>query len=153
MMMNCVPSEYSLRYLAKLSTFASSKEVSISSSIQKAAGFSLRIANKSAIAVSACSPPESRLRSWSFFPGGCAMISILQLSTSFLSERTSSALPPLNSAVNVSLKFFWIRANCSVNSRSIVAVSLAISSVKSHSAWRKSLHCAVNSSYRALTSR
>src|SRR5699024_11835399 len=57
-------------------TLASSSAASTSSNIQKGTGLTFKMENKSAIAVSARSPPDKRLSDFSFFPGGLATMSI-----------------------------------------------------------------------------
>jgi hypothetical protein len=55
--------------------FASSSGASTSSSRQNGVGRIRKSENTSAVAVSAFSPPESRLSDWSFFPDSCTTIS------------------------------------------------------------------------------
>jgi len=58
-----------------------------------------------AVATRAFSPPERRSIFWSFFPGGCAMISIPVVEGSSSSKRIRLACPPLKSLVKTSLNF------------------------------------------------
>ena len=78
-MIICICLAYFFTYLPTLATFASSSAASISSKIQKGEGFTRIKANNSAIAMNACSPPESRFRFFMVFPGGAALISIPQV--------------------------------------------------------------------------
>ena len=59
----------------KRSTLVSSSGASTSSKTQMGAGFERNTANKRDNAVSACSPPDNKLRCCNFFPGGLAKIS------------------------------------------------------------------------------
>ena len=71
--------------------------------MQKGVGFIFNIAKSSAIADRTFSPPDIRFIFCSFFPGGSTFISMLALSSS-PSPSISSALPPWNKSLNVSLK-------------------------------------------------
>ena len=103
---NCVSDEISHKNFANLSTFASSNAASISSNTQKGLGFTNNIPNNKDIAVKAFSPPESNDRLCSFFPGGCAIISIPEFKTSFSSSKINSAFPPLKSLTKHYKNFF-----------------------------------------------
>ena len=84
--------------------FASSSGASISSSRQNGLGRYLKMANISAIAVSAFSPPDSSCTLCSRLPGGCAMMSMPLSSGSLSSSSVRPARPPPNSVVNVCSK-------------------------------------------------
>ena len=102
---NCGPSSPKrLRYLANRSTLTSSKAASGSSKMANGTGRTFKMANSSAIAVSAFSPPESRLSCWLRLPGGCAMMSTPLVKTSSGSVSTSFAWPPSKIMANVSVK-------------------------------------------------
>ncbi len=73
------------------------------------------MAKSSAIAVRHLSPPDNRSIFWSFFPGGCAIMSILQLRTSCSSPSTISAIPPPNNSAKTSLKFSLITRKWVIN--------------------------------------
>ena len=89
----------------KRSTLASSSGASTSSRTHKGAGLVRNRAKINATAVSACSPPESRVSEVSFLPGGCAMISSPASSGSSLSIISRCASPPLNRVRNKSRKW------------------------------------------------
>ena len=92
------------KYLPKVSTLASSNAASTSSSTQNGDGLDFIIANSKLIAVNVFSPPDSSEILLSFFPGGEAIISTPVSNILFGSVNFNSALPPLNSSLNVSLK-------------------------------------------------
>ena len=71
---NCTASLISLTMAVKRPTFASSSGASTSSSRQNGAGLSWKIANTSATAVIAFSPPDSSEMLDTRLPGGRAMI-------------------------------------------------------------------------------
>ena len=93
-----------------LDTFVSSRGASISSRTQNGAGFTLNIENNRAIADNAFSPPDNKLIFCNLLPGGLTLTSIPELRTSSSSLTISdiSALPPLKSSGNISLKLFFI---------------------------------------------
>ena len=93
--------------------FASSSGASISSSRQNGLGLYLKMANISAIAVSAFSPPESSCTLCSRLPGGDATMSMPLSSGSFSSSSVRPARPPPNSVLNISWKLLLIAANAS----------------------------------------
>ena len=97
-------------------TLASSSAASTSSSTQNGAGRTSSIANSSATAVSARSPPESIARAWGFLPGGRAVISIPVVDRSFGSVSESRAKPPPNSC--------WKRASKATSSAANVEPEL-----------------------------
>ena len=74
MKMNCTRLDMSLTVSQKRPTLLSSSGASTSSSRQNGAGFSSKIENTSATAVSAFSPPDSWLMVLFRLPGGRAMI-------------------------------------------------------------------------------
>ena len=108
---NCVFSFKPIKYLPNASTFTSSNAASTSSSIQNGAGLDLIIANNNEIAVNVFSPPDNNEIVVSFLPGGQAIISIPVSLILFGSVNLSSASPPPNKSLNVSLKFFSISLN------------------------------------------
>ena len=110
------------RYSAYLYTFTSSNAASISSKTQNGAGFIFRIANNNAIAVNAFSPPDNSVMLCSFFPGGCAVISISHSSIFSSSSNFNSAFPPPNNSLNTSSKFLFITLNFSLNCSFIICV-------------------------------
>ena len=134
-------------------TFASSSAASTSSSTQNGAGRTSSIANRSATAVSARSPPESIDSAWGFLPGGRAVISMPVADRSVGSVRTSFAKPPPNSC--------WKRASKASSSWANVARNwVAMSSSRSAISWRvcamasrRSLSCASSVSSRSRTAR
>src|SRR6202041_1198314 len=67
-----VPDISAIRFsiLQKRSTLASSSGASTSSSTQTGAGLTRNTAKIRAMAVSACSPPDSKARDWRRLPGG-----------------------------------------------------------------------------------
>ena len=75
--------------------FVSSKAASISSKIAKGAGFVSNIANKSATAVRAFSPPDKSVIDFNDFDGGRAIISTPANNT-FSSSSLSLASPPVS---------------------------------------------------------
>ena len=93
----------SFKYLPKLSTFTSSSAASTSSSIQNGTGLTFNIENNNAIAVKVFSPPDKSDICCNFFPGGSAIISIPVSRILDGSVSLSSALPPLNNFLKVSL--------------------------------------------------
>ena len=116
---------------------ASSSGASTSSSRQNGAGLSWKIANTSAIAVSAFSPPDSRWIVLFFLPGGCA-ITCTPASRISSPVITSRALPPPNSVGNMrpkcSLTWSKVLPSSSRVSRSILWIassSVVIASVRS----------------------
>ena len=99
--------------LQNRSTLASSSGASTSSSTHTGAGLQRNTAKISAMAVSACSPPESSDIVCSFLPGGRARISSPASSGSSDSVRVSRASPPLNKDVNSVWKFAFTRSKAS----------------------------------------
>ena len=83
--------------------------------MQNGAGFIFSIANNNAIAVSAFSPPDSNIIFCNLFPVGCTLISISLSSTFSSFDKISSAFPPPNNSLNISLKFLLILLNFSLN--------------------------------------
>ena len=71
---NWTDSDISFTTLQNLSLLASSSGASTSSSKQKGAGLILNIEKTKAIPVPAFSPPDSRFKFFTNFPGGLAMI-------------------------------------------------------------------------------
>ena len=82
--------------MQNLSTFVSSNGASTSSRTQIGAGFDRNTANKRDNAVSACSPPDNKLRFCNFFPGGLAKISSPASKGSLSSVNLRYAFPPPN---------------------------------------------------------
>ena len=120
----------------KRPTFASSSAASTSSSTQNGAGRTSSIANSSATAVSARSPPESIASACGFLPGGRAVISMPVVARSAGSVSESFAKPPPNSCWNRASNASSSAANscrCSTWSRWVVAH--AHSFVRGH--WRR----------------
>jgi hypothetical protein len=94
---NCEPLDISFTSSSKRPTFASSSAASTSSSRKKGEGLTRNTENRSARAVSAFSPPESRFTFCRRLPGGCAWISMPPSSTSSPSVSESWARPPRKS--------------------------------------------------------
>ena len=138
------------RYSANLYTFTSSSAASISSSTQNGAGFIFNIANKSAIAVKAFSPPDKSIIFCNFFPVGCACMSIPHSSTLFSSSNLSSAFPPPNNSTNTSLKFLFISLNFSINCSFIVCVISEMIFLSLTVVFSKSSLCSHIKSYLSL---
>ena len=88
-----------------LVTFASSSGASTSSRIQIGAGLIKNTANIKAIAVKACSPPDSKVIDCNFFPGGLTKSSKPASKGSSDSINSSLAFPPPNNFVYTSLNF------------------------------------------------
>ena len=115
MTINCVLSVSLWRYWAKRPTLLSSSAASISSRRQKGEGLRLWMANRSAMAVSAFSPPESCIIFCSFLPGGWAITRTPASRMSTSSMSSSLPPPPPNSSLKTASYAFWISANCSRN--------------------------------------
>ena len=106
--MNCVFSPSFFKYLPNESTFTSSSAASTSSSIQKGTGLLFKIANNKLIAVNVFSPPDNKEIGKSFFPGGCAIISIPVSRILSGSVSFNSASPPPNNSLNLyNIKSFY----------------------------------------------
>ena len=112
---NCVFFVNFWRYPAKRPTLESSSAASISSRRQNGEGFRFWIAKRSAMAVSAFSPPESCIMFWSFFPGGWEMIRIPASRISSSSASSRVPRPPPNSSLKALSNSFWISPNFSLN--------------------------------------
>ena len=147
---NCVSLLNFFKYSANLYTFTSSSAASISSSTQNGAGFIFSIANRSAIAVNAFSPPDRSIMFWSFLPVGCTCISIPHSSTFSSSSSLNSAFPPPNNSTNTSLKFLFICSNFSINCCFIVVVISAIIFLNFAAVFSKSKRCSHMKSYLSL---
>ena len=134
--------------LAYLSVFASSRGASTSSSRQNGAGLSWKMANTSAIAVSAFSPPDNRWMVWFFLPGGWAMTCTpaSRISSPVMTRR---ACPPPNSSGNILPK--WpLTASKVLPSNSRVSPSiLRIASSRVWMASLRSLDCASRNCLRS----
>ena len=119
---NCVFSLICLTKLQKRSVLLSSSGASTSSIKQNGAGLSLNIANTSAIAVSAFSPPDNKAIVVFFLPGGCAK-TCKPLSNISLPCSSSLAWPPANKVLKSALKCIFtvlkVWVNCSRVSPSI----------------------------------
>eukprot|EP01136_Pigoraptor_vietnamica_P019626 Opistho-1_new@67441 len=107
------------------------------------------MANTSAIAVSAFSPPESRWMVWFFLPGGCAITCTpaSRISSPVITRR---ALPPPNSSGNILPK--WVLTVSKVlPSRSRVSLSIfLIASSSVFMASTRSADCASRKVLRSL---
>src|SRR6185436_9786343 len=133
-------------------TLASSSGASISSSRQNGLGLYLKIANISAMAVSAFSPPESSCTLCSRLPGGDATISMPLSSGSFSSRRVSPARPPPKSVLKVTWKFSWMAVNASRNRLLVVSsIRLIASDVWAIDSTR-SFRCVVRNVWRVSSS-
>ena len=98
-----------------LVTFASSNGASTSSKIQIGEGLIKKTANIKAIAVSACSPPESNVIDCSFLPGGLTSNSKPASKGSSDSINSNLAFPPAKSFVYTSLNFLLTFSKASNN--------------------------------------
>ena len=153
MTMNWVRSASSRRASVNRPTFASSSAASTSSSTQNGAGRTSSIANSSATAVSARSPPESIASAWGFLPGGRAVISMPVEPRSSGSVSDSRAKPPPNSCRNRASNAISRAANVVRNCVEISVSRSAISARVRAMASRRSRSWASSVSSRSLSAR
>ena len=134
---------------AKRSVFESSKGASTSSSKQNGAGLSWKIAKTKAIAVSAFSPPESKLILWFFLPGGCAITCTPEskISSPVITKR---ALPPPNNSGNIFPKCKLTLLKVSSSKARVSASIFRIASSKVVIASFKSADCASRNDFRSV---
>ena len=115
----------------------SSSGASTSSIKQNGAGLSLNIANTSAIAVSAFSPPDNKAIVVFFLPGGCAK-TCKPLSNISLPCSSSLAWPPANKVLKSALKCIFTVLKVWVNCSRVSPSIFNMASSKVCVAWRKS---------------
>ena len=131
---------------------ASSSGASTSSRMQNGEGLYWKIANRSEIAVSAFSPPESSITFCRRLPGGCAITSMPLSRRSSSSIRVRPAVPPPKSCRKISPKCWlmtwkasWKRSR---EALSIFLMAWSSSAIESSRSWR----CAVRKVWRSSSS-
>ena len=134
----------------KRNTLASSNGASISSSRQKEAGLIRNIEKINAIADKAFSPPESRLKRVSFFPGGWIISSTPDSRGLSGSMRISFASPPSNRRGKTSFNFSFIWSKVAVNFCWVIVLIFLITFCRSSMAFRRSSRWVSRNSKRSF---
>src|SRR5215469_4753972 len=149
---NCVCTLISRTSSMKRPMLASSSGASTSSRMQNGLGWYWKIPTSSESAVIAFSPPESSNTFCNRFPGGDATTS-MPLSALFSSSVSRmNALPPPNSFLKVTWKFWLIWLNASSNfCREKVSISLMVATVFSID-WRRSFRWVSRNACRSAVS-
>ena len=110
------------------------------------------MANISAMAVSAFSPPDSSCTLWRRLPGGDATTSMPLSSTSVSSSSARLARPPPKRVLNVPWKFSLITANASRNRCLLVSSIFLIVSPVDWIESTRSFRCVVRKVWRVESS-
>ena len=110
------------------------------------------MAKRSAIAVSAFSPPDNCIIFCSFFPGGCEIITIPASRISSPSTSSIVPRPPPNNSLNTLSNSTLISSNFSLNWILIPLSSSSITWTRASSALIISSCCVFKKLYRSLTS-
>ena len=109
------------------------------------------MAKRSAIAVSAFSPPDNCIIFWSFFPGGWDIIRIPASRISSPSTSSIVPLPPPKSSLNTLSNSTFISSNLAVNCALMPSSSSSITFISDSSASIISSCCVFMNSYLSLT--